>query len=103
MYLKVEYNNLNDTGKYFLEKSKELDTLVKEIDSLKEELKNYWDGDDYYTFVNSYNNHLKEVTATAIELNAFGNTLKKVSNVYEDLDVSFGNRVHKMRNDKYGK
>jgi uncharacterized protein YukE len=103
MYLRVKYDSLNDTGKYFVQKSDELDQLVKEIRTLTNDLKQYWDGNDYKVFINTYNNRLREVTATSIELNAIGNALNKVSDLYSGVDNDFGKRVQSMRKEDYEK
>ncbi len=103
MYLRVKYDSLSDAGKYFVKKSDELETLVKEMKTLTNELKAYWDGNDYNVFLNRYNNRLKEVTATSIELNALGNALNKVSDLYSGIDSDFGKRVQKMRKEDYEK
>ena len=101
MYLKVKYDTLNDTGKFFIDKSDELDNLAVEINQLIEDLKKYWDGKDYDVFESRYKRNTRKVTATAIELNAFGNALKTISGAYQGIDTDFEKRVRKMRNDKY--
>ena len=103
MYLRVKYDNLNNTGNYFVQKSDELKTLVEEIRTLTNELKTYWDGNDYNVFVNKYNERLREVTATSIELNALGYALNKVSDLYSGIDNDFGKRVQSMRKKDYEK
>jgi len=101
MYFKVKYDVLNDTGRYLVNKSEEIDKLVNEIKTLSVALKNHWNGKDYESFINSYNKNLKKVTATTIELNALGNALCKVSGIYQGLDYEFENKLQKMRNDNY--
>ncbi len=96
MKLKSEYENLNAVGDFFTVESDELETKVKELIEYTNELGNYWQGDDYDVYKNNAVSNLQNITNTSIEFNAFGNALKKIANIYSELDNDFSTKLKRM-------
>ena len=101
MYVRANYKKIDDLGTYLIDKSDDIDDINEDIKSLLEELNNYWSGKDYDNFKTSYLANIRKSDVASIELNALGNALRKVSNVYLDNDNSFKDKTDKMRKDKY--
>ena len=97
MRLKAEYDSINAIGTYFVEESKELENNINDINRLIEELSKYWKGTDYETFKNNSTSNMTNVINTAIEFNAFGNALKKISRIYGDIDNDFGTKLKRVK------
>jgi len=101
MYVRANYKKIDDLGTYLIDKSDDIDSINEDIKSLLNELNNSWNGSDYENFKSSYLSNIRKSEARCIEINALGNALRKVGNVYSDNDKSFKDKMDKMRKDKY--
>ena len=101
MYLRANYKNIDDLSNYLIDKSDDIDDINENIKSLLNDLNNYWDGEDYIKFKNSYLTYINKSNVVSIELNAFGNALGKVGNAYSKTDTDFEEKITKMRKDDY--
>ena len=54
MYLRANYKNIDDLSNYLIDNSDDMDDINENIKSLLNDLNNYWDGEDYIKFKNSY-------------------------------------------------
>ena len=101
MYIKAEYQNISSLGEYLIavatDYNEDVDAMIKDL----EELGSYWSGPDYENYKKAYRSYLQNIKTTYIELNAFGNALKKVGNLYEEVDVNFDNTVKKVEVEKW--
>ena len=96
MYFKAEYKNISFLGEYLVavanDYNEDIEAMIKDL----EELGKYWNGPDYENYKKSYKSYLQNIKTTYVELNAFGNALKKVANLYGDIDVKFDSTVKKI-------
>lgn len=101
MNVEAEYQNISSLGDYLVavatDYNDEVDAMIKDL----EELGNYWKGPDYENYKMSYKSYLQNIKTTYIELNAFGNALRKVANLYGEVDVNFDNTVKKVEVEKW--
>lgn len=98
MKLRAEYDTIKAIGEFFISESDELDSNIDDIKKLIEELSYYWKGTDYDVFRNNSISNITNVENTAIEFNAFGNALKKISGIYGGIDNDFSTKIKRVRN-----
>ena len=96
MYIKAEYKNISSLGEYLVSRADDYKKTVDNMISKLEELENYWSGPDYDNYKEVYKVYLQNIKTTYIELNAFGNALKKVGSIYGETDENFGETMRKM-------
>ncbi len=99
MYFRVKYKEIEETGNYFKNKSRELNTRANKVNSLLKELEKYWNGYDYNEYKNSYVDCIKETLLLSKEINDFGGALCKVSSIYYSANNNFEKKVSKMEID----
>jgi uncharacterized protein YukE len=98
MLIKAKYENIDSIGDYLVEEASEFNRKIEDMISKLENLELYWSGPDYENFKKVYGTYLRNLKTTYIELNAFGNALRKVSYYFGEVDVDFGLRMRKMGN-----
>ena len=96
MLLKAKYENIDSIGTFLIEESSEFNRKIDDMISKIEKLETYWSGPDYENYKVVYETYLKNLKTTYIELNAFGNAIKRVSYYFGDVDMDFGLRMRKL-------
>lgn len=96
MLLKAKYEDIDSLGDYLINEADELnktiDSMISKIDSLG----NFWSGPDYENYKEVYKTYLLNTKTSSIELNAFGNAIKRVSYYYGEVDMDFGMKMRKI-------
>ena len=99
MRVEANYKSLNSLGEYLISEADDFNDKVSKMIEKLEELETYWSGPDYDNYKEVYKTYLMNTKTTYIELNAFGNALKKVSSLYGNVDNDFGNEMKRFGNE----
>ncbi len=98
MYVRADYEMISSLSEYLITMADEYKEIINDMMSKLDELENYWSGPDYENYRESYKSYLRDIKTTYVQLNAYGNALKKVSGFYSDIDVKFGEAMKRFGN-----
>ena len=96
MQLKAECETIEEIGDFFIDEGEDLDRNIDDLLKLMEELGQYWVGDDFNLYSNNAKSNIENMRNTSIEFNAFGNAIKKASEVYREVDNTFYSKLKRM-------
>ena len=99
MRVEADYKKIYTLGDYLVDEAEEYKAKIDKMIEKLECLEAYWSGPDYDNYKEVYKTYLMNAKTTYIELNAFGNALKKVAYLYNDGDNTFGSQMRKLGNE----
>lgn len=77
--LKINCRELYKIGMYFGAQSKKLENIVNSMKNINSDIKSAWDGIDYNTFYENYNNFLSSIKTIENSLLEKSDLLKNVA------------------------
>lgn len=96
MYLKANYNEINNVSKYVLSEAEKLDKTLKEMLVLIDQIKECWSGPDSDNFVNNSSTYIKNIDVNVNELKNMAFFVEKVSLAYSSKDSEWKEKIKKV-------
>lgn len=96
MNLKVDYNELDNIGKYITQKDLELKNNLDEVLVLFNSVGECWKGIDSQNFIAKSTGYVTAQIRERERLGRLGNTLSKISSKYSENDIEWERQMRKM-------
>ncbi|MBR1385639.1 MAG: WXG100 family type VII secretion target [Bacilli bacterium] len=95
MNLKVNYEELLETGKFVIEIDAEIQQIFNELKNIINSVSSSWSGNDSDTFIEEANKYIDEQMENRKKIELLGNLIVTLSNNYKNKDNEFLNTVKK--------
>ena len=95
MNLKVNYEELLETGKFVIQKDVEIQQILNELKNIINSVSSSWSGTDSDTFIEEANKYIDEQMENRKKIELLGNLIVTLSNNYKNKDNEFLNVVKK--------
>ena len=102
MYLKANYNDIENVSNIVMSETVKLENNFNEMVQLIESIRSCWTGADAENFINNSSTFIKNCSQEVNDLKNMCEFTKKVSDAYRGKDVSWGDMIKKA-GDEYEK
>ena len=93
MDLNINYEQTRSLGNKVISEAERLNSCVRSIDSINNQVAQNWRGTDATKYVGALNNQIQNMAELAETIQAIGSYLIKAANAYEQLAADHANTI----------
>ena len=87
--IKINCKKVFNTAVFLDNKKNELESIIADMNSVKNDIKNAWTGIDSENFLINYSNHINSIKNVTSFISYYSDVLKKSSTTHNSIDNDF--------------